>query len=160
MNVRWSLLRNIAILLASVGLLDSAYLTWIKLANQEAICTGIGSCELVNSSDYATLAGVPIALFGAGAYSLILIFMLFETRSNFLAENGLVLIFGISLAGVLYSAYLTHIEIAVLQAIYPFCVLSAVVLLVLLWLSSLRLRQQWSEIQRRAHHATYSLSLL
>lgn len=146
MIVRVALLRKIAILLASVGLLDSVYLTWIKLANQEAICAGIGSCELVNSSEYATLAGLPIALFGAGAYLLILIFLLFETRNAFLAENGLLLVFGISLAGVLYSAYLTYVEIAVLHAICPFCVLSAVVLLALLGLSSFRLRQQWSEI--------------
>lgn len=146
MIVRVALLRKIAILLASVGLLDSVYLTWIKLANQEGICAGIGSCELVNSSEYATLAGLPIALFGAGAYLLILIFLLFETRNAFLAENGLLLVFGISLAGVLYSAYLTYVEIAVLHAICPFCVLSAVVLLALLGLSSFRLRQQWSEI--------------
>lgn len=77
---------------------------------------------------------------------LILIFLLFETRNAFLAENGLLLVFGISLAGVLYSAYLTYVEIAVLHAICPFCVLSAVVLLALLGLSSFRLRQQWSEI--------------
>lgn len=126
-------------------MLDSVYLTWIKLANQEAYCAGIGSCEVVNSSDYATLAGIPIALFGVGAFLTILVFLLFETRSTFLEDNSLMLVFGMSLAGVLYSAYLTYIELYVLKAICPFCVLSAVSLLGLLAVASIRLRQQWSE---------------
>ncbi len=139
------MLRNIAIALASIGLVDSIYLTWIKLANQEAVCAGIGSCEVVNSSEYATLAGIPIALFGAGAFLTILIFVLFETQNQFLEENSLMLVFGLSLAGVLYSAYLTYIELFVLNAICPFCVLSAVSLLGLLVVAGIRLRQEWSE---------------
>ena len=139
------MLRNIGIALASIGMLDSIYLTWIKLANQEAMCSGIGSCEAVNSSEYATLAGIPIALFGAGAFLVILIFMLFETRTPFLEENSLMLVFGLSLVGVLYSVYLTYLELYVLKAICPFCVLSAVSLLGLLVVASIRLRKQWSE---------------
>jgi uncharacterized membrane protein len=138
-------LRNFAIALASIGLLDSIYLTWIKVANQEAVCAGIGSCEAVNSSEYATLAGIPVALFGAGAFLAILLLLFFEESSPFLEANSLMLVFGISLAGVLYSIYLTYIELYVLKAICPFCVLSAVSLLGLLFATSLRLRQQWSE---------------
>lgn len=139
------MLRTIAIALASIGLVDSIYLTWIKLANQEAVCAGIGSCEVVNSSEYATLAGIPIALFGVGAFLAILIFLLFETQNQFLEENSLMLVFGLSLAGVLYSAYLTYLELFVLKAICPFCVLSAVSLLGLLVVAGIRLRQEWSE---------------
>ena len=50
-----------------------------------------------------------------------------------------VLIFGISLVGVLYSAYLTYIEIAVIYAICPFCVISAIVLLGIFTISTVRL---------------------
>ncbi|MDA1330409.1 MAG: vitamin K epoxide reductase family protein [Chloroflexi bacterium] len=133
------------IVLAGIGLLDALYLTWIKLANQQAMCAGIGNCEVVNSSQYAELAGMPIALFGASAYLLILVLLLLEDRTEFLSENGPMLIFGFSLAGVLYSAYLTYIEIYVLRAICPFCVLSAIVLVALLALSWLRIRGHWVE---------------
>jgi uncharacterized membrane protein len=138
-------LRNIAIALASIGLADSVYLTWIKFANQEALCSGIGSCEVVNSSQYAVVAGIPIALFGALAFLAILIALVFESRVNFLQENGLILVFGLSLAGVLYSVYLTYIELFVIKAICPFCVLSALCLLGLLYVSTMRLRNQWRE---------------
>jgi uncharacterized membrane protein len=48
--------------------------------------------------------------------------------------------FGFTLTGTLYSLYLTYIEIAVLGAICPFCVVSAVVMLALFLLSIYRLR--------------------
>lgn len=138
-------MRTSMIVLSLIGLADSLYLAWIKLANQAAICAGVGSCDVVNSSEYATLGGVPIALFGAGAYLSILLILLLEERMPVLEENGAMLIFGISLAGVLYSAYLTYIEIVVLRAICPYCVLSAIVLVALLALSGFRLRRQWSQ---------------
>ena len=139
------MLRNFALAFAAIGLLDSIYLTWIKLANQVAACSGIGSCEAVNSSEYASLAGIPIALFGAGAFLTILIILLFEKTKPFLIDNSLMLVFGLSLAGVLYSIYLTYIELYVLNAVCPFCVLSALSLLGLLLVTILRLRRQWSE---------------
>ena len=125
--------------------MDSLYLTWIKLSNQEAVCSGVGSCDVVNTSEYATLGGIPIALFGAGAYLVLLFLLLFEERFESLKENGPLLLFGLSLAGVLYSAYLTYIELFVIYAICPYCVLSAVVMLLIFVLSWLRLRQAWSE---------------
>jgi len=43
--------------------------------------------------------------------------------------------------GVLYSAYLTYIEVAVIQNIYPYCVTSAVVMMLTFLLSTMRLRR-------------------
>jgi uncharacterized membrane protein len=132
-------LRITSIVLAMIGLVDSLYLTWIKLSGQYAICGPVGDCESVNSSSYAELAGIPIALLGAGAYLIMLIVLVLEPRSDTLAEYGPLAVFGISLVGVLYSAYLTYLELAVIHAICPYCVLSAVVLLLLLVVSTFRL---------------------
>ncbi len=132
-------LRRLSIALVAVGLLDSVYLTWIKLAHATAACAGIGDCEAVNSSIYSEIAGVPIALLGAGAYLVMLALLLLESRGGFWAENGPLGVFGLSLVGVLYSAYLTYIEVAVLYAICPFCVISAIVLVALLGVSVVRL---------------------
>ncbi len=49
--------------------------------------------------------------------------------------------FGMATAGTLYSAYLTYLEVAVLEAICPYCVLSAVVMTGLWILSIVRLRR-------------------
>jgi uncharacterized membrane protein len=41
--------------------------------------------------------------------------------------------------GVIYSAYLTYIEIAVLRTICPFCVVSAIIMILIFALSIVRL---------------------
>jgi uncharacterized membrane protein len=138
-------LRITSIVLAAIGLVDAAYLTWIKLSNSYAICGPIGDCESVNTSRYAEIGGVPIALLGAGAYLLILILLLLEPQGGVWKEYGSMMVFGISFAGVLFSAYLTYIEVAVLHAICPYCVLSAIVMVILLILAITRLVRSQGE---------------
>lgn len=136
-----SLLRKASIVLSIIGLIDSSYLTWIKLGDQEIMCANVGGCDVVNSSRYSEIGGVPIALLGAVAYFVILVFLLIENRSDFLQENSSLYIFGLSLVGTLYSGYLTYLEIAVINAVCPYCVLSAVMMSVIFILSIVRLRQ-------------------
>ena len=127
-------------ILAVIGLIDALYLTWVKLAHTEAACLpGIGNCETVNSSRYASINGIPIALLGAGAYLTILVVLSLEQRQGFWMENGEMMIFGLSLVGVLYSIYLTYLELAVIHAICPFCILSALVILSIFVINLVRL---------------------
>jgi len=127
-------------IVALIGLIDALYLTWVKLSHQESACLpGIGNCATVNSSRYATIYGIPIAVLGAGAYLTILIVLSLENRKGFWAENNGMIVFGLSLIGVLYSAYLTYLELAVIHAICPFCVLSAVAILSIFVINFVRL---------------------
>ena len=135
----------ISIVLAIIGLIDSVYLAWVKYTDQYALCGPIGNCESVNTSQYSEIFGIPIALLGAGAYLVIIVLLLVESRNEFMHEYSSLLVFGISLIGVLYSIYLTYIEIAVLRAICPYCVISAIVLVLLLVLSTIRLIQTFRE---------------
>jgi uncharacterized membrane protein len=137
-------IRKTAIGLAIIGLLDSAYLTWIKYAHQEAICAGIGDCELVNSSAYSELGGLPIALYGAAAYLVLLVLYIFENKSGFFEDNSVTLVFGITFIGLLYSGFLTYVEIAILHAICPYCVVSAIVIVILFILSAIRLKREFT----------------
>lgn len=132
-------LRLASLALAGIGLVDSLYLTWIKFAHAETFCSVIGDCETVNNSPYSEIWGIPIALLGAGAYLALLGLLYLERRGGFWGDYALLGAFGITLAGVLYSAYLTYIEVAVLQAVCPFCVISAITLLILLILTIIRL---------------------
>jgi uncharacterized membrane protein len=47
-----------------VGAVSSGYLTWVHYAEVEPLCTGVSNCVRVQSSEYAELAGVPVALVG------------------------------------------------------------------------------------------------
>ncbi|HEX9596584.1 MAG TPA: vitamin K epoxide reductase family protein [Anaerolineales bacterium] len=138
------MLRKILMALASIGLLDALYLTWIKLSGEEALCAGVGDCSTVNASRYSEIAGIPIAVFGGAAYLVMLLILVYKDRVEFLRDNGAMLLVGISLAGVLYSAYLTYIELYVIHAICPYCVLSAIVLVLMLITSILYFREEWA----------------
>lgn len=129
------------IVFALIGLADSAYLTWLKISGGLAACGGIGDCESVNASIYSQINGIPIALLGAGAYFAILVFLFLESRDDFIGDWSPMIVFGLSLTGTLYSIYLTYIEIAVLKAVCPYCVLSAIAILTIFVISIVRLRR-------------------
>lgn len=138
-------LRVTSLVLAILGLLDSIYLVWVKYTGMYALCGPIGNCESVNTSQYSEVFGIPIALLGAGAYLIMIIFLMLESLGSIWKEYGPLIVFGISLIGVLYSIYLTYIEVAVLKAICPYCVISAVILVVILVLSAIRLSSSLRE---------------
>ena len=56
---------------AILGVAIAAYLTYVHYANVSPICSS-GGCERVQTSSYAELAGVPVALLGLLAYLAIL----------------------------------------------------------------------------------------
>ena len=128
-----------SIILAGIGLIDAIYLSWIKLTNTNAYCGTFGDCKLVQSSPYAEIGGIPIAILGACGFLLILVFLFLENRTGKWSEISLYIVFSFSLAGTLYSGYLTYLEIAVIHAICPYCVVSAITLVLLFLLSVSRL---------------------
>lgn len=135
-------LRVVSVGLSALGLLDSLYLTWVKLADATAACSNFGDCETVNQSRYSEVGGIPIALLGALAYLTIVALLAVGWRLPKVDHVTRLAIFGLALTGTFYSAYLTYLEVAVLRAICPFCVLSAISITAILVLSVIRLREE------------------
>lgn len=119
-----------------VGIGIAGYLTYIKLFAIEPYCAGVGNCEAVQSSPYAELLGVPVAIWGLLTY-LALLGLLLVKRSDWRGLGHLagMATFLVTMVGVIFSAYLTYLELAVIHAICPWCVGSAVVMTVLFVLS-------------------------
>src|SRR5919112_3527951 len=66
---RYAAPRTVLLVLAALGALISAYLTWTHFAGLTPVCTGSGGgCETVQSSRYASILGIPVALLGLVAY--------------------------------------------------------------------------------------------
>lgn len=126
-------------ILAVLGAADAIYLLVLKYTQLEAMCVGSHGCITVNSSPYAIIYGIPVAAYGIAAYLVILALLLLETRLKLARENGPLAVFGISLAGVAFSAYLTYLEFAVIRAFCPFCVTSAVIITLIFILAIIRL---------------------
>jgi uncharacterized membrane protein len=123
--------------LAVAGLGISSYLTYTHWANATVACGGIGNCDAVNNSKYAEVAGIPVALLGALSYLALIasaLAWLWWRPSG--AAWPVMFFWGLSLVAALYSAYLTYIELFVLEAICVYCVASAGVTLASLLIST------------------------
>jgi uncharacterized membrane protein len=114
--------------LALLGLAISAYLTWVHYAGIEPVCTGISDCERVQSSDYAQLIGIPVAVLGVVGYAALLGSLWVRVELTAL----------LSYLAVALSAYLTWAELFRIDAICQWCVVSALTTLVIAVLATLR----------------------
>jgi len=120
------LLLVVAALLSIAGVSVAAYLTVVHYAHQPIACSSIGDCELVNSSKYADLAGVPVALLGVLSYVAIFLFVAVALIRHF--DELILAAWGVAFAGFAFSMYLTYVELRVLDAICVYCVASAAIM--------------------------------
>ncbi len=139
------ILRRIAMLLAVLGVIVSGYLSWSHLANaQPVLCNEGGGCDTVQSSRYSEIGDIPVALLGVAGYLAILGALILEKLPLPFAENASLLVFGFSLIGVLYSAYLTYLELFVILAVCFYCVTSAIIMVAVFVIAIIRLSRQLS----------------
>jgi uncharacterized membrane protein len=129
-------LRLSTVLLAVLGLVIAGYLTWVHYANLKPFCVGGGGCERVQSSQWADLAGIPVAVLGVGGYAAIL---LLSALPGELARTGAAFL---ALVGAGFSAWLTYVEVAKIDAICQWCVASALVMAALAVICIIRLLRE------------------
>jgi uncharacterized membrane protein len=121
--VLWRVMVGLTVL----GLAVATYLTVTHYAGIVVLCTTKNnSCELVQTSIYSTVAGVPVALLGLIGYVAILASLLApEREATRLATLGLVIV------GFGFSLYLTYREAFSLHEYCEWCLSSAGILTVL-----------------------------
>ena len=130
--------RQTIALLALVGLFVALYLWLHALGFGGAIkCGTSGGCEVVQTSQWAVLLGLPVAFYGVAGYFGVLAVAILSLRPGALAERKWsVLLAGLASAGFLFTVYLTYLELFVIHAICRWCVGSAVII-TLIWIVSL-----------------------
>ncbi|MEX1023161.1 MAG: vitamin K epoxide reductase family protein, partial [Dehalococcoidia bacterium] len=123
--------------LALTGTAIAAYLAYVALAGGEPFCSGAGDCGAVQSSEYADVAGVPVAVLGLAMYLVLLGLTAARRLTSVDARLRLdVWTFAVALSGTLFSAYLTYLELFVIEAICAWCVASALVVTAIAVLSA------------------------
>ncbi len=126
---------------ALAGLFVSLYLLLYSLGVYGALVCGTGGCEVVQTSSYARFLGVPVAGWGVAWYVLVVVVALLGVQARFADEKWpdrwlLVL----AALGLAFSVYLTGLELFVLHAICQWCVVSAVLTVVIFGLALLAVR--------------------
>ena len=119
--------RMLTALVALVGLFVALYLALYKLGIIGTLACGTGGCETVQLSRWATLLGLPVAVWGVGYYALVLALALATIQERWSESRGLSLaLVMVTGWGVLFSAWLTWLELFVIDAICRWCVVSAI----------------------------------
>jgi uncharacterized membrane protein len=128
--------------LALAGIFISLYLTLYKLGIIGELSCSIGSCETVNMSKWSRFLGLPVAAWGLLFYLDVFAIAVISTFPRFEDERVLsVVLVAEAAVGVLFSAWLTYLELGVIYAICIWCVASAVVVTLILLVSVADLRE-------------------
>jgi uncharacterized membrane protein len=128
-------LRLAAALVALAGILVAGYLTRAHYGDGSLVCPVGGGCETVQESEYAELVGIPVALLGLAAYSVLLALIVWDAP---LARLGAA---ALALTGLLFSAFLLVVQAFVIEAFCIWCLANDVVIApALALLTGLRLR--------------------
>jgi uncharacterized membrane protein len=119
--------------LALAGIFISLYLTLYKIGVIGELSCSIGSCETVNTSKWSRFLGLPVAAWGLLFYLDVFVVALVGTMARFEFEPAISFILvGEAAVGVLFSGWLTYLELGVIHAICIWCVTSAVIVTLIL----------------------------
>jgi uncharacterized membrane protein/glutaredoxin len=129
--------------LSSVGMVLTGYLTWAALSGGGVQgCSAGGGCDVVLTSRWATLLGLPTSLWGLLGYTA-LAAIAFVRR----ADTHWSYAWTVAFCGLCYSVYLTVVSLTILQSACPYCLTSLGLMAAIL---ALVVRQRPPEMARRS----------
>jgi uncharacterized membrane protein len=131
-----------AALLSLAGLFVSAYLYLYKLGRIGNLACGTGGCEAVQWSPWSRLAGIEVALIGVLGYAGLLGLSLAALQPALAGRRWPAgLLAALAGIGVLFTGYLTYLELFVIKAICRWCVASGFIILAIFTAALLDLRR-------------------
>ena len=125
-------LRHTARALALLGIGVAGYLTYVHYAGLTPVCGFSHGCETVQTSRYASLLHIPVALLGLLTYAIVLA----TTFSR--GERAMLSAFALTATAFAFSAYLTYRELFTIHAICSWCVSSALIFTLLAVITTAR----------------------
>lgn len=124
----------LAAVVALFGLADAIYLTIHHYTAVAVPCGETFDCGAVLNSQYAEVAGIPLAIFGAAAYFAAFALAILTAFGNRATWR----LFGVQVTlMLLFTAWLVYLQAFVIEAYCQFCLLSAATTLVLFTIFSI-----------------------
>jgi uncharacterized membrane protein len=134
--------RMLVALVALAGVFVALYLTLYKLGYIGTLACAVGSCETVQTSKWATFLGFPVGGWGVAYYLFVLALAVVGLTGRFADSRGISqILLGVTAFGMLFSFWLTYLELFVIHAICQWCVISAALATLLFVLSWLDFRE-------------------
>lgn len=123
----------------------AGYLAYVEVTQSEAVCGPVGKCNVVQQSPYALLFGVlPIGVLGLIGYVLIIAgWGLQHYGPKQWRGYAALSVWGMALFGTLFSIYLTFLEPFVIGASCAWCLASAVIITMQLWVATEPAKKAW-----------------
>ena len=123
-------------LIALIGVLLSVYLTLYKLGYIGTLACGSGSCEYVQLSKWGDFLGIPVSGWGVAYYAVVLGLSIAGVQDRYADSPRLTnVLVSVTGAGLLFSIWLTYLELFVIHAICRWCLGSAAMTVVLFGLA-------------------------
>lgn len=110
--------------LAAIAMAALGYLAIAKLTNSTAVCFVVQGCDTVAASKYSTFMGVPVAVYGLGMATIVLVSVLAWWRTG--DGRILYLPYALGLIGVFVIATLVYLELFVIHAICIWCTIAGI----------------------------------
>lgn len=124
--------RMVTATLALMGFFVALYLWLWKIGQMGNLACGTGACEVVQTSEFADFLGLPVALYGVGGYAAIIGISILGLQPKWIERREPTLwLVALSGIGVAFSAYLTYLEAAVIQAWCRWCLVSAAIITII-----------------------------
>jgi len=114
----------LASVLSLLGLADALYLTIEHLTGQTVRCTILSGCSEVLSSQYAVVAGIPLAAIGAAAYFTVFSLAVLALFGYRIAGKTLT---PLVIAMFFVSVWLFYLQAFVIRQFCQYCLISALI---------------------------------
>ena len=121
------------LLLALAGFLDASYLTIKHYSGGSIPCPVLGGCDIVTTSKYSQIFGLPVSLYGAIYYLSILISLVayWDSKKELLIKW----VVWVPFLGLIFSGWFMYVQYFLIKSFCFYCIVSALISLVLSILS-------------------------
>ena len=140
---------SLMLLLAALGVADAFYDSYAIYAGQPLWCPPpIDGCNIVAASPYAHILGLPVGYFGVLFYVCMFVFAALLVVAPLSRGLRLVAVLWAAI-GLAFSVHFMRIQIAFIHAFCIYCVISAVLTVLLLVVALAHYRASVSQVPAR-----------